>query len=360
MHSDFSTRGRSVRELIPVPTVPLDSIRRRSRAARARGRMRTIVACAAIVIAALGTGAGVGAKIYDRVHVWLSGGRSAIVVHSGVIMRHPIGSELREAIAHATFAVVFPVGLPAGSRVEMVTLAPADRPSAITISYQNGSGFNRSFALLDPAVVSDAAKLPGGPVGIGTGTVRRWQIGGEIVLVRSTGSPAHDLDRIETAMIGSSPRDSLAANEAMLPTMIVLGGTVRLAAAERYRPANGRSVLLEPAFVRLIPGLAKRNAPLLDSRITTLDDVRYAKGDLSGAHLVKRDEVAAVSAGGVRAIDAVLRSGGIGRNGDCACEILFNQPSGTAYWVWNIPLSGPATAKRYSVDARTFVVSRVP
>ena len=350
-----------MRELIPVPALPMDSIRRRSRAARARSRMRAIITCAAMGLAALGTVTGVGAKIYDGVHVWLSGGKSAIVVHSAVIMRHPMGSELREAVAHATFPVVFPVGVPAGSRVDMVILAPAGHPSYITVSYQGKAGFKASFALLDPAVLTaDAAKLPTGPVGIGHGTFSRWRVGGEIVAVRDKSVPADDLERIKAAMAATSPLDSLAITETMLPKITVLGGTVRLEIAERYRPPNGRSVLLDQAYALSTSRLAERNQTILDARIDTVDNVRYAKGDLASAHRVNGPNRPAVSAGGVRAIDAVLRFNGDGRKRDCTCEILFSQPSRTAYWIWSIPLSGPAAARKYSVDARTFAVSAVP
>ena len=322
--------------------------------------MRTIVT-SAICLAAVGTGAGVGAKIYDEMHVWLSGDKSAIVVHSGVIMRHPMGSELRDAIAHATFPVVFPVGVPAGTRVDMVILAPAGHPSYVTVSYQGKAGFKASFALVDPAVVTaDAAKLPTGPVGISHGTFSQWRAGGEIVAVRANSIPADDLNRIKAAMAATSPRDSLAITETMLPKITVLGGTVRLEIAERYRPPNGRSVLLDQAYTLMIPRLAKRSQPMLDSRIDTVDNVKYAKGDLASAHRVKGPNVPAVSAGGVRAIDAVLRFNGDGRKRDCRCEVLFSQPSRTAYWVWSIPLSGPAAARKYTVDAKTFAVSAVP
>ena len=160
MGSDFSAMGRSARELIPVPPVPLQSIRGSSHRARARGRMQTIAACAAVSLCALGAGA--GAKMYHDAQVWLSGGKITATVHSGVLMHQPTAAELRKAIARATFPVVFPVGVPAGSRVYMVTLAPAERPSMITVSYQNErSGFKASFALLDPAVVdSNDASLP--------------------------------------------------------------------------------------------------------------------------------------------------------------------------------------------------------
>lgn len=358
MESDFSTMGRSARALIAVPDVPLDSIRSRSHAARARSRMETFGACAALALAAVGAGTGVGAKIYNEVHVWLSGGKSAVLIHSGVLMRHPMGAELRDAIAGATFPVVFPVGVPAGTRVDMVTVAPIGHPSSITISYQNAAGFKTSFALLDPAVVSaDAAQLPTGSVGIAVGPFEHWRVGGEIVLTRSTGASLADLNRIKAAMSTASPGDSLALTETMLPTVTVLGGTVRLGIAERYRPANGRSVLVDENSIRTIPGLVKRGAPLLDSRIDTITNITYKNGDIStGVGRPPKD--IAVSAGGVRAIYAVLRSSGVAHGRYfCGCEMLFNQPNRSTYWVWQIPMSASSAVTKYSVDAKTFAVT---
>jgi hypothetical protein len=323
--------------------------------------MLTLVSLGAVCVAALGTGAGVGTKIYDGVHVWLTGGQPAVTVRSAVIIHYPLGPELRDAVAHATFPVVFPVGVPAGSRVNMITLAPAGHPSAITLYYRGKGGFNASFALLDPAIVStDGTKPPTGSVGIGHDDFTQWRLGGEVVLVRARSVPPDALERIKTAMIAASPQESVGAIEAMLPTMIVLGGSVRLDLAERYRPASRPSVLLDHTYAMSIPALAKRNEPMVDSRKATVDDVRYAKGELASAHLVKGRKELAISRGGVRSIDAVLRFSSRDGRRDCACQILFHQPSRTAYWVWTMSLSGPATASKYAVDAKTFAVSRVP
>ena len=361
MSSDFSTKGRSARELIPVPVLPMESIRSRSHADRNRGRMRIFSVCAAIALAALGAGTGVGAKIYDGVRVWLSPGKEAMIVPSGVLMRRPMAADLRKAIASATFPVVFPVGVPAGSRVYMVTLAPAERPSAITVSYQNeGAGLKYSFALLDPAVVAgDDVAVPANAGRPAHRARDHWRVGGEIV---ATGGdnllPTGDLDRVKAAMSQASPADSLAATEAMLPTIVVLGDPVRLAIAEHYRPSSGRSVLLGQSEVRSIARLVKRRQPLLDWRITTIRKIVYAKGDISRG-VARQSKVIAVSADGVRAIDAVLRSGGNAR-ADCGCEILFNQPSSGTYWVWNIPMSSSGEATKFAVDARTFAVTTSP
>ncbi|MDB5068972.1 MAG: hypothetical protein JWM87_83 [Candidatus Eremiobacteraeota bacterium] len=357
MDSDFSTMGRSARELIPVPALPLESIRSRSHRVRARGRMRAFVAFAAVSLCALGAVGGVGAKIYHGAQVWLSGGQVTSMVDSGILMRQPTAAELRNVIARATFPVVFPVGVPAGSRVYMVTLAPADHPSMITVSYQNDrSGFKASFALLDPAVVNSGdAALPGGSAPP-LRAAYHWRAGGETVAVLKNLISLRDANRIEAAMAEASPAGSLAVTEAMLPKMTVLGATVRLAIAERYRSANGRSVLLDQAYLRTIPLLVQRGRPLIDSRIAYITQIAYAHGDIAKG-VSRQPKDIAISAGGVRAVDAVLRSTGTAHDRDCGCEILFNQPSASVYWIWKIPFSGSAGVSKYSVDARTFAVT---
>lgn len=354
MGSDFSAMGRSARELIPVPALPLESIRSGSHRARARGRMQAIVVCAALSLCALGAGA--GAKMYHDAQVRLSGGKITATVHSGVLMRQPTAADLRKAIARATFPVVFPVGVPAGSRVSMVTLAPADRPSMITVSYQNErTGFKASFVLLDPAVVdSSDASLPGSAPPLRE--AYHWQAGGETVAVLKNRISLRDVNRAEAAMAKATPAGSLAVTETMLPKMTVLGATVRLAVAEQYRPANGRSVLIDGAFLQTVPGLVAHRRPLIDSRIAYITQIAYAHGDIAKG-VARPPKDIAVSAGGVRAIDAVLRSTGAAAGRDCGCEILFNQPSPNVYWVWKIALSGPERVSKYAVDARTFAVN---
>jgi hypothetical protein len=362
MASDFSTLGRSARALIPVPDVPLDSIRRRSHAARTRSRAALFAACAAVALGAASVGTGVGAKISSGVQVWLSGGKSTLAVHSGVIMRYPTASELRSAIAGATFPVVFPVGIPAGSNVWMVTSAPAGHPSVITVSYENGAGFKPAFALVDPAVVdTDGASLPSGSALPPLQATYHFRVGGELVLSLEKYISADDLNRIKDAMTNATPRESLALTEAMLAKMTILPGNLRIKAAERYRPPSGRSVLLEGAYLRTIPDLVKHHQPLLDRRIARVSNVKYANGDLASA-VVQPPTAVAISAGGVRAIDAVFLSAHEARSrNDCGCEVLFNEPTdGATYQLWKIPLSSPGAVRHYSVDAKTFAVTLLP
>jgi hypothetical protein len=356
MSFDFSESGRSARELIPVPDVPLASIRSRSQAARKRGRVQALVACAAISVGVVGAGTGIGAKIVDGLRVWVSGGQAAIKLDSIVVIRHPTSPELRDTIAHATFPVVFPVGIPADSRVFMLTATPADRPRAIIVSYQTHTGSDGpGFVLLDPAAV-DASSGGVQAASARFQAVYHWRAGGEVVLAIKKRLVAAEVERIKAAMAQSSPRESLAVVETMLAKVAVLGGPNRLELAERYAPGTGRSVLLDELQVRSIARGGNRGTPILDRRVFRASHVPYAHGDIDYRKLgPSRSKSVAVPANGVRAIAAAVRSAG---GAACGCEVLFNQPNAATYWVWTIPMSGAqAGVKKYSVDARTLGVT---
>jgi len=363
MSSDFSAQGRSVRALIDVPEVPIASIRARSRASRAQERMRIAAACAALLVAVVvGAGTGAGAKLYSSVRVWLSGGKAAVTVSSFDGVREPTSAELRNAIARATFPVVLPTGFPDGTRVTQVFSAPAGHPSALVISYANDrTGMKAGFALVDPAVVEIGGQLMTMQGASATDTYS-WRAGHEVVLVPKKHLSAAEADTIKAAMQNATPADTLAATVPMLPTVIVLGDTGRLQLAERYRAQNGHSILIDHNQVRSIAGLARQGAPLRDMRVMHVTEFPYVNGVPDYAHVKGWNaRTVAVPPGGVRAIGAVLRSAhGAGGNGDCNCEVLFNQTSPAAYAIWTISLSGPAEVQHYTVDARTLVPVRQP
>ena len=362
MSYDFSAQARSARALIDVPEVPIATIRARSRASRAHERMRIAAACAALlVVVALGAGTGAGAKLYSSVRVWLSGGKAAVTVSSFDGVREPTSAEFRNAIAHATFPVVLPIGLPAGSRVTHVFSTPAGHPSALFISYANDrTGKHVSFVLVDPAVVDLGGQLMK-MQGASPSAMYDWRAGAEVVLVPKTISAA-EADRIKAAMQTATPAGTLAATEPMLATVIVLGDPGRLELAERYRPHSGRSVLIPRDQLRSVPALARQGAPIRDMRVFHVTEFPYVNGVPDYSHVKGWNaRTVAVPPGGVRAVDAVLRSArGAGVNGDCGCEVLFGQTSPTAYAIWTISLSGPAEVRRYAVDARTLVPVRQP
>ncbi|HEX3464656.1 MAG TPA: hypothetical protein VHS78_11465 [Candidatus Elarobacter sp.] len=359
MSFDFSAKGRSARATIAVPEVPLNAIRARSRAARAHERtMRIAAVCTALVVVALGAGTGAGAKLYSTVRVWVSGEKASITVSSFDGVREPTSAEFHDAIAHATFPVVLPVGLPPGTHVTHVFSTPARHPSALVISYVNDrTGLKASFVLVDPKVV----QLGGTLLRMQSASPRDvydWRAGGELVLLPKT-VPAAEADRLKAAMQTATPDGTLRATEPMLATISALGGPNRLELAERYAPRNGRSALIDRNQTRSVAALAAQGRPFLDMRVFHVTDVPYVNGapDYARAHGWNARTVA-IPPGGVRAIAAVLRSAR-GAGGDCACEVLFNQPNAAAYRIWTIPLSPSADVKAYEVDARTLaVVSR--
>lgn len=361
MGSDFSAMGKAARALIPVPELSMDSIRARSHSAAARDRVRALIVCGAIRLAVLGAGAAVGEKLYDGVRVWLSGGKAALTVRSLVMVREPTASDLRDVVARATFPIVFPVGVPAGTRVTMILFAPAERPNFVEVQYRNErTNFNVGFSLIDSATVNtNEATLPTGSWRPPFQAGYQWRVGRETVLVpKFARISLHDVNRIEAAMMKASPEGSLALIGTMLRKVMVLGVTPELAdIAERYAPPSGRSVLLDPQLIRRIPSLVQQGKPVVDDRTIYFSNIPSVHGepDYSRATL-HWPRVIVISAAGVRAIDAVLRF--TGTRDDCDCEILFNQPSNATYWVWKISMSASPTARKYSVDAKTFAVTQ--
>jgi len=357
MGSDFSAMGKAARAQIRVPELSIESIRERSHTAATRERTRALIVSLVIGLAVLGAGAAFGEKLYNGVRVWLSGGKVALVISSFTMVREPTAADLRSVVAHATFPVVLPVGLPAGTRVTMLQFAPADRPSFIIVEYQNKqANFSAGFSLFDTAGINpNFATVPAGAFQPSFRVVHQWRVGREAVQVPNISS--QDASRIEAAMKRTSPADSYALTDAMLRRVIVLGGTSELAdVAERYAPLVGRSILLDRRLIRRIPSLVQQGKPVVDDRTIYLSNIPTVHGepDYSKATL-RWPSVVAVPAAGVRAINAVLRY--TGARGNCACRILFNQPDNTKYLIWTIPLSASAPVARYSVDAKTLVVT---
>ncbi|HEX3549713.1 MAG TPA: hypothetical protein VHT53_05025 [Candidatus Elarobacter sp.] len=356
MASDFSARGRSARASIPVPDVPLEAIRRRAHAARSHARMCAFtVSGIAVVLAAVVAGTGAGAKIVSGVRVWLSGSTAAMQVSSFYGVRTPTDAEMARAIAHASFPVVLPVGLPTSTRLTAVFATPVGNAHAIVLSYVDGAtGAKPSFVLADPGVVElggTLMRMSAGP----RANVTSWRTGGEVVLVARHGLSAADAERVKTAMTTSSPAASLAATRASLATVTALDGIEGVSTAERYRPANGRSVLLDPQRVRTIPSLAASDRPVLDDRIFTVTHVPYVNGEPDYRHAAGWNAHAvAIPADGVRAIDAVLRTL---PNRACACRILYDRANASTDWVWTLPLAPGAPVTKYAVDVRTLHVT---
>ena|ERR1700736_3720158 len=362
MQPDFSSKGKVARDLIAVPELHMESIRRRSHVVTARSRIRALALCGAIFLIVLGTSVGFGAKIYDGVRIWLTGGKAAVVVNSLVLVREPTASDVRKVVARATFPVILPTGVPAGTQVSMLMFAPAEHPNSITIAYRNEvANFNVGVSLFDSSVVNTAAAM------LPTGSARppfrqgyQWQIGRETVLVRKEDVSVALADKIKMAMMKASENDSLAVTDGMLHTVTVVGRAPRLAdTAERYAPPHSSSVLLDREQIRQLSDRSLRNKPVLDTRTVYLSNIPSVHGepDYSKA-MLRWPKTIVISVGGVRAIEAVLRS--TSARGDCSCEILFDQPNPATYWVWRLPLSAAVSVKKYAVNAKTFAVKITP
>ena len=357
MDSNFSAMGKAARELIPVPEVPMDLIRVRSRRATTRNRVRALIVYCAITIAVLGAGAAVGQKVYDGVRVWLFGGKVALSIASFVMVREPTAQDLRHVIERASFPIVFPVRVPTGTRMTMLIFAPSDRPNFVEVDYHNErTSFNIGFSLIDSATINtNEATLP---TGMWQTRSYQWQVGREAVLVPKFGHASlNDVNRIKLAMMQTSPASSLAFTDTTLRKVVVLGVKPELAdVAEHFAPLTGRSVLLDPELTGRIPNLVRHHKPVIDDRIIYLTNVPTVHGepDYSKATL-RWPRVILISLAGVRAINAVLRFKSTQR--DCHCVILFNQPDPATYWVWKLPLSAAVSVRKYAVDAKTLSVT---
>lgn len=353
MPADFSTAGRTARERIPVPAVPLEIIRERSRADQRRAGMRKAILCATLAVAAVGAAAGFSSRIYDGIRVWLAGSKAAIEIRSLVTVSDPTATDLRRVVAHATFPVVLPVGLPAGSRIIRIAFAPAAHPTSLFVQYKNGrSGLSAGFLLTDSSAVNTPGLLlPSGAARPRFGEVYQWRTADQSVIVpQASGISSGDINRIEAAMANASPATSLAESETLARRIIVLGGFFEVAdAAERIAPSQGESVLVDRGHLRQLASLVKNHQPMLDSRTVYLTNIPSVRGrpDFSQATLYL-PKVVVIPANGVRAIASVLQSSSSPK--ECNCEVLFHQVDRNVYQIWKIPIAVGAPVRKYTVD----------
>jgi len=359
MDFDFSAMAKRARAQISAPEVPMNFIVARSREARRRGRVRALVICGALSVATIGTAAAFGTSIYDGVRLWISGNRAAVVISSFAMVSEPTANDLRSAMAHATFSVALPIGLPAGTRIVRMWYAPAARPNILGLDYQNARTKLRSgIALFDStAVNSGDAVLPTGSLRPPFQESYRWQLGRETVLVLKRTISLPDVVRIKAAMMTVGPTASLAATEPMLSKARILGLAPNLPQiAAHYAPSSGHTVVVGPQMLRSIPDLAKRGDPMLDTRTVYFSNIPSLHGepDYSRATL-HWPRIIAISAAGVRAIDAVFRFTRSGNN--CNCAMLFNESNGKPYEVLAFAKSSFTAVKKYSVDTKTFAVT---
>jgi hypothetical protein len=361
MRSEFVERGRNVRAQLPVPELSIAVIRRRAAAAK-KHQFVVLSLCAVVVLSILGVGAAYGQKVYEGVRLWLSGSKAAVEVTAFAMVRSPMAADVRDVVSHATFPVIFPVGLPAGTRLNMMMYSPAERPTSITISYVGSlpTSGRFGFSVFDSKTVNaDDATVPGGSARTMRSDVYQWRVGSETVIVPKAHISVDVVSRIKAAMLKASPTQSLALTEAIARKVWLQPGALTLAAVAERNAPDGRGVVLDQQHIGWIPGFAKRSQPMIDSRTVFLTNIPTVNGEPDYAKATLRwPKHVIISADGVRAIDAVLRHAGV--RGDCGCGVLFDQPQAVTYAVSIISLSTPHVTKAYTVDAKTFAVAPAP
>ena len=346
MRTDFADSAKSARETIAVPALPWDHILARARDVDRRDRRRAYLV-GAMCVAVIGIGAAAGDRIYEGVHLRLSGGAAAVAVDSLVIVRQPMASDVRTVAERATFPVVFPVGIPAGAHVTMLQYAPPDNPNSVTLDYRDGDRFNAGISLFDSSTVNGADAAP---AHVMSQASYSWRVGGETVVVPRAHITARDADRIKARMLASSPSASLDRTSPLLSELSIQGDAAALASAVAgYAPHDGKGVLLDSAQARAIPSAAASGSAFRDTRIVDLSRIPTVNGDPDYSKATVRfPGPPIISAGGVKAIAAVMREHA------CDCAILFYPHDASTYWVWTIPTRDPEGSKKYAVDAKTF------
>ncbi len=361
MPFNFAEAGKHVQTEMPVPELPIASIRNRLRDANTRHRSHVLIACALAAIAVLGSGTLLAAMLLGGVRVWLSGNKAAVDMTSFALILNPNADDLRRVTTDATFPVVLPVGISKGMHMNALVFSPADHPTFIEVMYRNSQTDARSgqFLLLDSSTLNHGAAptLPNGEK-LPAGKVTHWSVGRESVIVLGAGQHA----AMKAAMSGITPAESLARTLPMLYRTIILADQDKLAdEAAAIAPAEGQSVLLDRGHLGEIARLARSNKPVVYTRETIFEPHPSVAGKPDFAH-AKRHFITttAVSAGGVRAIAAVLASGACGSTGTTrsgrSCQILIDERSGRAYWIWVLPFNASSAPTKYVVDRTTFRV----
>lgn len=301
--------------------------------------------------------------MYGGVHIWLSGNKASFTMHSFTVVPNPNANDVRRVVEDATFPVVLPVGLPKGMHMDQLIFSPAAHPNFIQITFRNARTDVRSgqFLLSDSSTVTHGqAPLLPSREWQKSGHVTQWTAGKETVIVFGRG----DYSEIRAAMLRTTPAASLAQTLPRLYRIAVLGGQDKLAdLANVIAPQEGRSALVDREHLSKAAMLGRAHKPLSIFRKIMINSYPAVAGKPDWAHVkqsVVREVV--VSAGGVRALAAVLASGVCGNAGKMGngftCEMLINERRGQAYWVWVLPRNSSTPPSKYVVDPTTFRLVR--
>ena len=325
MPVEFSQAGRMARDRINAPNVPLDGIRHRAQAANRRQRVALASIVAALVFASVSVGTGAAQRAYQGVRIWISGSRGAMVLHSLAIIRDPMPADIR-AIAHsAAFQVIFPSGIPAGTRIIRIMYTPADHPNTIAVGYLPKHGKQFDVTLVQTSSIDNGQLPPGAsPMSV---TVR--QVGEESVVAQQRFPSPKFLQWNDT------PEQSLARAEAFAAPIHIMEPHAEVVdAAERIAAGNSRAVIIGRPYTQTIPQLAREHKPLLEARDIVLVNIGQKNGSPDFANARQQfPKVVAVDARGVEALNAALQ------RRPCTCPMLI-VPSGNSYRVWQFDLNG--------------------
>jgi hypothetical protein len=361
MPSDyFATLGRSARASIPVPDAPVKTIRDRARTKVTQYRARSLVVLGALCVLVLGAGVRFAGAIYSGIHLVITVdlSKAGAIVGSGAFVRDPLATDVHLVASRAVFPVVFPVGLPSGSRVNWIAYAPLQHPTLVDVGYQVGRSRRVGFVLVDSKSVRTVSRtLPAGLIPP-MQAVSGWRVGKEIVIISKRAFlSVKTIDRIKKGMMNASPASSLAATLRMLSKVTVVGGNITpsiAAIAQRYAPLDSTAVLLLRNKVDRISMLARRHNPVIDDRTVYVTNIPSSHGVEHSITLHWKRNIA-IPASGVVAIESVLRNASPSTG--CKCDILFDQPNASTYWVWTIQIVPPNAVRKYVVNAKTLAVT---
>jgi hypothetical protein len=362
MPSNFAEAGKRLQTAISTPEPPIASIHNRVRSVNARHRANVLVACVVAAVTILGSGT-VFAAMHGGVRMWLSGDKATFAISSFTVIPNPNADDLRRVVADATFPVVLPAGIPKGMHMDQLIYSPADHPNLIDVSYRNAQTDARmgQVLLFDSSTVNDreVPSLPGGET-LQSKQVTQWTVGQETVVVLDGSRQA----AMKDAMSSITPAESLAQTLPMLYRVTVLGRQDKHAdTADTIVPAEGQSALVDRESLSEVASLAKAHQPMLFIKSIVIESYPSAAGKPDWQHVKQHvTKKVAVSADGVRSLAGVLASGVCGSGGKAGngftCELLINEQSGRAYWIWSIPRDSSTPPAKYVVDSTTFRVVR--
>ena len=224
MPKDFQNAAHWAKEHIVVPPLDEQRIFQRSRHASTAQRLRILAVTALDALLIAGTGTGLAQKVYNGIHIWLSGSGVSERVESLAVTQYPTASEFRSIASRTVVPFVYPVGLAANLKIKSIAVWPLDHPDTISIIYSNGTGGLKGITIVANSAVEKGT--PPMPTIHGTGA--RWSVGNEQVWRRE------DAHRLEAIAIGPGiPRGTPGIWPPPLPLGISIMQRLRCAPQKR-------------------------------------------------------------------------------------------------------------------------------